>query len=194
VQGIAERHKFASQHETDGEPTDFDRFVLAQLHSLIRYASLLTRSRDVAEDIVQEALIKTHAKWKRISILDSPERYVRRIVTNEFLSQRRRRRLPTVELRAAHTEVAQQDRPPSHEQTTADRDALLAELERLPPQQRAVLVLRFYEGLTDVEIAGVLGCRPGTVRGYSSRALSTLRIEFDERHGAEASIRSQERS
>lgn len=159
---------------------DFDAFVRARLHSLIRYAALLTGSRELAEDIVQEALIKAHLKWKRISVMERPEPYVKRMVTNVFLSSTRRRLLRTVELQAAHTEVAKGDRPPSHEQTTVDRDALLAEISRLPRQQRAVLVLRFYEGLSDREIAEVLGCRAGTVRGYAFRALSALRIELDE--------------
>jgi RNA polymerase sigma factor (sigma-70 family) len=60
----------------------------------------------------------------------------------------------------------------------AERDALLAELARLPRRQRAVLVLRYYEALSDAEIADVLGCAPGTVRGYASRALAALRIDL----------------
>ncbi len=171
----------------DGGPVDFDEFVRAHVHALVRYAVLLTGSREVAEDVVQDALIKAHVKWKRISGLERPEPYVKRIVTNEFLSSRRRRRLSVVELQAEHTEVAHADRPPSHEQSAADREALLAELSRLPRQQRAVLILRFYEGLTDKEIAGVLGCRPGTVRSYGSRALSTLRIELDDWRAADDS-------
>lgn len=158
---------------------DFDDFVRARLHVLIRYATLLTGSRELAEDTVQEALIKVHVKWKRISVMERPEPYVKRVVTNVFLSSTRRRVLRTVELQAAHTESALADRPPSYEQTTSDRAALLAEISRLPRQQRAVLVLRFYEGLSDGEIAEVLGCRVGTVRGYGSRALAALRIELD---------------
>jgi DNA-directed RNA polymerase specialized sigma24 family protein len=71
------------------------------------------------------------------------------------------------------------DRPePDHAQQHADREALLAELAKLPRRQRAVLVLRYYEGCTDTEIAGLLGCTPGTVRGYASRALAALRVEL----------------
>lgn len=136
------------------------------------------RLQELAEDVVQDALVKAHAKWKRISALDRPDLYVKRIVTNEFLSWRRRRRVPTVQLEPDLATPFRGSRPPSHEETSADRDARWAELERLPRQQRAVLVLRFYEGLDDTEIATVLDCRPGTVRGYGSRALATLRIEL----------------
>jgi len=177
---IAQRSPSTVRHLANGGTRiDFDDFVRARLHSLIRYATLLTGSREIAEDTVQEALIKAHVTWKRISAMERPEPYVKRIVTNVFLSSTRRRLLRTVELQAAHTDVATVDRPPSHEQTTADRAALLAEISQLPRQQRAVLVLRFYEGLSDSEIAEILGCRVGTVRGYGSRALAALRLELD---------------
>jgi DNA-directed RNA polymerase specialized sigma24 family protein len=74
----------------------------------------------------------------------------------------------------------------------ADRDALLAELARLPRREQAVLVLRFYEGLSDVEIAETLGCRPGTVRGYASRALAKLRVEFTA--DGEQSVKAAQRA
>ncbi|MBA3339154.1 MAG: SigE family RNA polymerase sigma factor [Geodermatophilaceae bacterium] len=157
---------------------DFEEFAADRLPALTRYAIMLVGSREPAEDLVQDALVKTHAKWGRISTLDRPDLYVKRIVTNEFLSWRRRRRVSTVELEPDFAEVVRADRPPSHEESSADREALWAELARLPRQQRAVLVLRFYEGLNDNEIATVLDCRPGTVRGYGSRALATLRIDL----------------
>jgi RNA polymerase sigma factor (sigma-70 family) len=67
---------------------------------------------------------------------------------------------------------------PDHADAYAERDSLIAELERLPRRQRAVLVLRYYQGLSDIEIADVIGCQAGTVRGYASRALATLRVEL----------------
>ena len=170
----------------DWRPVDFEEFAAERLPSLIRYATMLAGSREVAEDVVQDALVKTHAKWKRISTLDRPDLYVKRIVTNEFMSLRRRRTVPTISLEPEFAEVVRADLAPSHEETSADRDALWAELARLPRQGRAVLVLRFYEGLTDNEIATVLNCRSGTVRGYGSRALAALRIELaDWRQTAE---------
>lgn len=175
----------AHQHAEDRRPVDFENFAAERLPPLTRYATMLAGSRELAEDIVQDALLKTHTKWKRISALDRPDLYVKRMVTNEFLSWRRRRRFRTEELKADYTEPARGDRPPSNEETSADRDALWAELARLPRQQRVVLVLRFYEGLSDNEIAEILDCRPGTVRGYGSRALSTLRMELADWRMAE---------
>lgn len=174
---VMERPAVAHLHAADGRPVDFEEFAVERIPSLTRYAIMLTGSRELAEDVVQDALVKAHAKWKRISALDRPDLYVKRIVTNEFLSWRRRRRVPTVALQT-DIELVRGDRPPTHEETSADRAALWAELARLPRQQRIVLVLRYYEGLSDNEIAEILGCRPGTVRGYGSRALSTLRIEL----------------
>ncbi|MGI8722676.1 MAG: SigE family RNA polymerase sigma factor [Geodermatophilaceae bacterium] len=177
---IMERPRVAQVHTEDGRLVDFEEFAVERLPSLTRYAIMLTGCRELAEDLVQDALVKANAKWKRISALDRPDLYVKRIVTNEFLSWRRRRRVAIVELLPEFAEPARGNRPPSHEETSADRAALWAELARLPRQQRAVLVLRFYEGLNDAEIATVLDCRPGTVRGYGSRALATLRIELTD--------------
>jgi RNA polymerase sigma factor (sigma-70 family) len=96
------------------------------------------------------------------------------MVVNEYLSWRRRswRLVPS----GAGTDVDARTSPDlavDH----AERDAILAELARLPRRQRAVLVLRYYEALSDAEIAGVLGCTPGTVRGYASRALAALWVD-----------------
>jgi len=178
MQAVMERPYSLSSPTQDWRPVDFEEFAADRLPSLTRYATMLAGSREVAEDVVQDALVKTHAKWKKISTLDRPDLYVKRIVTNEFMSLRRRRKVSTVPLEPEFAEVVHADRAPSHEETSADRDALWAELARLPRQGRAVLVLRFYEGLSDNEIAIVLNCRPGTVRGYGSRALAALRIEL----------------
>lgn len=183
---VMERASLAPMAIEDGRPVDFEEFTVERLPALTRYAIMLTGSRELAEDVVQDALVKAHAKWKRISALDRPDLYVKRIVTNEFLSWRRRRQVPTIRLEPDFAEVVPGDQAPSHEETSADRDALWVELARLPRQGRAVLVLRFYEGLSDNEIAAVLNCRPGTVRGYGSRALAALRIELaDWRQTAE---------
>ena len=115
---IAELSPSTVRHlDNGGTRMDFDDFVRARLHSLIRYATLLTGSRELAEYTVQEALIRAHGKWTRISVMERPEPYVKRIVTNVFLSSTRRRLLRTVELQAGHTDVVRADRPPSHEQT-----------------------------------------------------------------------------
>lgn len=171
MQLVMERPRVVRVPTDDWGLVDFEEFAVERLPSLTRYAIMLTGSRELAEDVVQDALVKAHAKWKRISALDRPDLYVKRIVTNEFLSWRRRRRVPTVQLEPDLATPFRGSRPPSHEETSADRDALWAELERLPRQQRAVLVLRFYEGLDDTEIATVLDCRPA--RAHCPATLSS---------------------
>jgi RNA polymerase sigma-70 factor (sigma-E family) len=152
----------------------FEDFAGARLPSLLRCALLLCGDRDEAQDLVQEALTRTLVKWDRIGRLEEPYAYVRRMVTNEFLSARRRRRIRTVPLAAGQDWPAARDPDPVPD----GGDELWRMLAGLPRQQRAVLVLRYYEGLSDDEIAETLRCRPGTVRGYASRALATLRIEI----------------
>jgi RNA polymerase sigma-70 factor (sigma-E family) len=153
---------------------EFEAFAAARLPALLRYATLLSGDPEEARDLVQEVLTRALVKWSRIGRADEPFHYVHRMVTNEFLSQRRRRRLPTLPLVEDAAVVA-----PAAEFD----DELWQLLGTLPPQHRAVLVLRYYEGLSDQEIAEALGCRPGTVRGYASRALAALRIELTTSEG-----------
>lgn len=150
----------------------FEEFAAARLPALMRYATLLSGDRDQAHDIVQEVFTRALVKWERITRADEPYAYVRRMVTNEYLSQRRRRQVPTVTLHPGLDRAVPQ--PAAHD------PGLWQLLAGLPRQQRAVLVLRYYEGLSDDEIAGVLGCRPGTVRAYATRALAALRIEVTQ--------------
>jgi RNA polymerase sigma-70 factor (sigma-E family) len=153
----------------------FEEFAAARLPAVLRFAAVLTGDRGLAEDVVQEVLIRAHGRWEAIARLDRPEAYIRKMIVNEYLSWRRRswRLVPS----GAGTEVDGRLSPdPAAEH--AERDALLAELARLPGRQRAVLVLRYYEGLSDTEIADAFGCATGTVRGYASRALAMLRVEM----------------
>jgi len=152
----------------------FEEFTAARLPAMLRYAAVLTGDQGLAEDVVQEVLVRAYTRWRRITAVDEPERYVRRMITNEYLSWRRR----WARITPRHTVTPAASDAPDHPTTHADREALKTELARLPRRQRAVLVLRYYEGLTDAEIADVLGCRPGTVRGYASRALATLRVDL----------------
>ena len=153
----------------------FEEFAAARLGAVVRFAAVLAGERALAEDIVQEVLIRAHARWDRIGCLDVPEAYVRKMIVNEYLSWRRRswRLVPAG---ALETGPDRPGRDPAVDH--AERDALLAEVSRLPRRQKAVLVLRYYEALSDAEIAEVLGCTPGTVRGYASRALATLRVDL----------------
>ena len=153
----------------------FEEFAAARLPAVLKFAAVLTGDRGLAEDVVQEVLARAIARWQTISRLDCPEAYVRRMIVNEYLSWRRRSwRLV---LSGAGTDLTGRS-VPDPAAGSAERDAIFAELAKLPLRQRAVLVLRYYEGLSDQEIAEVLGCRPGTVRGYASRALAALRVEL----------------
>jgi RNA polymerase sigma-70 factor (sigma-E family) len=156
-------------------PADFEEFVAQRLPALLRFGTVLCGDPGTAEDVVQEVLIRAHLKWRRISRYDRPEQYVRRMVVNEYVSLRRRlwRWVP-----AATVEPAEPVPDPATHH--AERAALDAHLALLPPRQRAVLVLRFYVGMPDGEIAEVLGCRPATVRGHVSRALATLRARMSD--------------
>jgi RNA polymerase sigma-70 factor (sigma-E family) len=153
----------------------FEEFAATRLPAVLRFAGVLTGDRALAEDVVQDVLIRAYERWRQIGVMDHPESYVRKMVVNEYLSWRRRswRLVPA----GAGADVDRRSIP-DHAPGYAERDALLAELGRLPRRQRAVLVLRYYEGLPDAGIAEVLGCAPGTVRGYASRALAALRVEM----------------
>jgi RNA polymerase sigma-70 factor (sigma-E family) len=153
----------------------FEEFAAARLPAVLRLAGVLTGDRSLAEDVVQEVLIRANARWQSIARLDRPEAYINKMIVNEYLSWRRRSwRLV---LAGAGTDL--HVRPtPDPAAGYAERDAIFGELAKLPTRQRTVIVLRYYEGLSDAEIAEVLGCRPGTVRGYACRALAALRVEL----------------
>src|SRR5579863_5053759 len=120
----------------------FEEFAATRLPAVLRFAGVLTADRALAEDVVQEVLIRASRRWDQIGALDRPEMYVRKMVVNEYLSWRRRswRLLPT------GTPGDVDAVTPDHAGQHAERDALLTEIGKLPRRQRAVLVLRFYEG------------------------------------------------
>ena len=153
----------------------FEDFAAARLPAMLKFAAVLTGDRGLAEDVVQEVLIRANARWPMIETLPRPEAYVRKMIVNEYLAWRRRSwRLV---LSGASSDIEGQPTP-DPTGSYAEREAMLAELTKLPRRQRAVVVLRYYEGLSDREIADVLGCKPGTVRGHASRALAALRVEL----------------
>ena len=152
----------------------FESFLEAEFGSLRRYAAVLTGDTELAEDVLQDVLIRANARWSRIGKMDQRRAYVRKMVVNEYLSWRRRSWRSVPAGTAEETNSAQtQDIGAA----VVQRQALLAEIARLPRRQRAVIVLRYYEGLSDSDVAQVLGCRPATVRGYAARALATLRVD-----------------
>ncbi|MDQ1287284.1 MAG: hypothetical protein QG622_849 [Actinomycetota bacterium] len=156
-----------------------------RLEPLLRYATVVTCDAHLAEDVVQDVLIRAQGRWRRIGALDAPERYVQRMIVNEFLSWRRRRATrSSVPLDpAALGRIAPSGEVPnggltsgnSAERQVDDREYLLRLIASLPPRQRAVIALRYYEDLSDGQIAELLNCRPTTVRSQACRALATLR-------------------
>ena len=154
----------------DAAREQFRQYVAARSPALLRTAYLLTGNRADAEDLLQTALAKTYLSWERIRDREAVDGYVRRVLVNTRTSVWRRRRVdehPTDEL---------PERP--GRDATADldlHDALWTALSGLPRRQRATVVLRYYEDLSEAETAQVLGVSVGTVKSTTSRALQKLR-------------------
>lgn len=148
----------------------FREFVVSRQRGLLRSAWLLTGDWAAAEDLVQTSLLKVWPRWPRVVANGHEDAYVRRVVLNTYLSSRRRawhRERPTAdvpEAEAADTLTGSELRP-----------ALLNGLAALPPRQRAVVVLRYFEDLSEAQCAEALGCAVGTVKSQTSKALATLR-------------------
>lgn len=117
----------------------FEEFAAARLPAVLRFAGVLTGDRALAEDVVQEVLLRASQRWDHLQTLDRPEAYVRKMVVNEYLSWRRRnwRLLPAGSAHEVDDRIA-----PDYAGQHAERDALLAEIDKLPRRQRAVFVLR----------------------------------------------------
>ncbi|MCX4472445.1 RNA polymerase sigma-E factor [Micromonospora sp. MW-13] len=159
-----------SRHEDDEQ---FRLFVQRQWGPLLRTAYLLTGDRGTAEDLAQSALEKTHRRWGRVLRRDAPEVYVRRVMVNTAISWRRRRRPLEVPLLTSDSAPT----PDAYAQVE-QRQLLLTALRRLPPRTQAVLVLRYFEDLSEADTARVLGCSIGSVKSQASRGLARLRVEF----------------
>ena len=154
---------------------DFTAYLQARQGTLLRTAYLLTGDRHQAEDLVQTAFAKLYLAWDRVRDRESVDAYVRRILVNEHNSLWRRpwkrNERPTEVL----PEAAVVD-----EYDDGTSSALWASVQTLPRKARAVLVLRYYEQLTEAETAEVLGISVGTVKSQTSRALATLRDRIRE--------------
>ncbi|WP_327030136.1 SigE family RNA polymerase sigma factor [Micromonospora sp. NBC_01740] len=156
----------------------YEEFADSRLAALLRYAVMLTGDPHQAQDLVQDTMVRVQLNWRRVARADSPERYVRRMLTNQYVDWRRGSWMRRVLLRAEPDDAV--PAPADHAQHAVDRDQIWSWLSGLPRRQRATLVLRYYEDLPDAEIADILGCAVGTVRSSISRALATLRAEHVE--------------
>lgn len=156
----------------------FAAFVRENTPALLRTAYLLTGNAVQAEELVQDTMARLYPKWDRVEAADVPLAYVRRSLANGHVNQRRR---------ASRREYAFADvpeRPDDHDPVAqlADRDAIWAGLTTLPERQRTALVLRYFEDLSDDDIAAAIGARVGTVRSLISRGLATLRQQMKDEH------------
>lgn len=152
----------------------FTAFVEAKGASLLRTAYLLTGNARDAEDLLQDVLAKTYVAWSRLRSEAAAETYVRVALSRSAAAWWRRRRREVVVENPPDRLGTEPDR-------CADRSQLWTLLRVLPPRQRTVLVLRYYEQLTEVETADVLKCSVGTVKSQTSKALATLRRRIEHR-------------
>jgi RNA polymerase sigma-70 factor (sigma-E family) len=164
---------------TDGGE-GFSAFAVSRWPGLVRLAFGLTGDRWMAEDIAQTTLARAYVAWRRVSQADDPDAYLRRILVNTSHRRFRRRQVAEQPGDPPETPV---DGPAD---VVSERAALLAALRQLPSRQRAVVVMRYWEDLTDAQIATALGCSPGTVRSQLSRALAKLRMSPALAEGDEA--------
>jgi RNA polymerase sigma-70 factor (sigma-E family) len=162
----------------------FDEFVAGRYAALLRSATLLSGNHHDAEDLVQTALVKAVGVWARIA--DEPEPYVRRIMVNENISRWRRHRGRT----SVVAEPASGGDGAAPQDPVEDRLDLAAALTTLAPRQRTVVVLRYFEDLTERETARLMGTSVGTVKSQTRDALARLRrlvpdLEVDDEDPAE---------
>ncbi|GAA1966120.1 SigE family RNA polymerase sigma factor [Nocardioides panacihumi] len=154
----------------DTRDAEFAAYMHARQRALLRTAFLLTGNVHTAEDVVATALAKLYLAWDKVRDRESIDGYVRRIIANETTSLWRR---PWRRREIAAEVLPEHGREDAYDDGRAA--AVWEAVSSLPPRQRAVVVLRYYEELSEAEIADVLGISPGTVKSQASRALATLR-------------------
>jgi RNA polymerase sigma-70 factor (sigma-E family) len=155
--------------------SSFELFVREHATSLLRTSFLLTGDLGAAEDLVQDTLTRLYPKWTRVTEAQAPLAYVRRCLTNEYLGGRRRGSPRLVELVVDADGGASGDAVPDVGDGVAAYDATIRLLRTLSERQRTALVLRYFHGMDDTEIAELLGCRGATVRSLVSRGLIAMR-------------------
>jgi RNA polymerase sigma-70 factor (sigma-E family) len=154
---------------------EFEQFVRERQRPLFRFAVVLCGDPVLAQDLLQNVLGRSYERWELVGAADDANAYVRRMLVNEFVGWRRllHRTRPVAEFYDADLPYA-----PDFADSHVDRAALAGELRVLPARQRAVLVLRFYAGMSFAEIASCMECRESTARSYAARALATLRVQM----------------
>ena len=151
----------------------FTEFATARLGALSRIAYLLTGDHHAAEDLLQNALVNVASRWSRVATAQDPMAYVRKVLYHELVSSWRRSRHLRSELT---TDQPPEERGPRDEAADTVRRLVIEQaLAKLPPRQRAVIVLRYFEDLSEADAAAVLGCSVGTVKSQAHHALARLR-------------------
>lgn len=161
----------------------FEEFVRANAGALLRTAVLITWDDAEAEDLVQECLLRVSVRWRRVQGMDMPVAYARRVLVNLALAGRPRRYRRRFELAAREHDDMSAGGPDEHVDLSAEallhslneRSELVDALGHLTPQQRTVLVLRYFEDLSEAQVADLLGCSTGTVKSSASRGVARLR-------------------
>jgi RNA polymerase sigma-70 factor (sigma-E family) len=146
----------------------FAEFVAVRSTSLVQFGYLLTGDRQLAEDLLQSALLTVAQRWTKVS---DPLAYTKRSMVNETVSWWRRRKIREQPIDG----VAERASGDDTAESVVRREVFVRALRRLTPKQRAVLTLRFYEDMSEVDTAEVLGCSVGTVKSQSNYALKKLR-------------------
>ena len=162
-----------------GDRGDFHEFVVARSAALHRAAYLMVGERGLAQDLVQEALTKTYVAWPRLRDTSRAEAYARKAITTTAISWYRRKswsgERPTTLIPDGMT--------PGHADASTESAWLWDALQGLPVRQRAAIVLRYYEDLTEAQTAEAMGCAVGTVKSQVSAGLAKLRDQLHSRHG-----------
>jgi len=158
---------------TEDRDEEFSRYVTERSGALLRVAYLLTGNRADAEDLLQTALAKTYLSWGRIQDKGALDGYVRRVLVNTQTSWWRKRRVEEYPTDQLPEQVWEDTRPAEIEL----RSTVWNSLAQLPRRQRAVVVLRYYEDLSEAETAEIMGISVGTVKSTASRALAKLRTD-----------------
>lgn len=164
---------------------EFDAFMTASWASLYRTAVLMTGDRHLAEDLLQNTMGKVYKAWPRVSRVDHPRSYARTVLAHEVASWWRKK---------SSSELPTEDWPdtglPGHDDSVVAKVLVWRTLQELPPRQRAVVVLRYYEDLTEAEIAAALAISAGAVKSHAHQALRSLERRLSASAGNERGSQS----
>jgi RNA polymerase sigma-70 factor (sigma-E family) len=176
----------------DRSRLEFDRFVADSADRLLREAYLITWDAAEAEDLVQESLIRVARRWPRVRKMDNPTAYAGTVLVHLALDEGKRRTRRRAELEPAAAVTLDEHHDDATERALVRVEAnadLTQALGELPPRQRVALVLRYFEDLSEAEVAEAMGCSVGTVKSTTARALERLRqVTTQKVHTNEGSI------